>query len=144
MKLVSNADGQYDEYILNLRNHEKVRQGFINQTTITSLEHQHFMNLHRDQYYVGKNSNGDIVGFVGAADKDIRIALDPEYSGNGYATKMLQEYIKILGDNIHDYSVKVKIDNRRSFLLFKRCGFMLKSLVSVSQHLSLYEMRFKK
>ena len=45
------------EFIRNLRNHEEVKKGFIQQEEITKKDHEKYMKLHGDKFYICLISN---------------------------------------------------------------------------------------
>ena len=97
------------EFVRNLRNHPEVKKGFINQENIDWLTHKRYMVDHSKNYWV-LLKNGNPIGFVGSVDGDIRIAIIPEESGNGYG--------KILINHVMEQrplsQAKVKLENEAS------------------------------
>jgi ribosomal protein S18 acetylase RimI-like enzyme len=106
------------EFVRNLRNHPEVKKGFINQQNIDWLTHKRYMSAHSKDYWV-LLKDGNPIGFVGSVDGDIRIAIVPEESGNGYG--------KILINHVMEQrplsQAKVKLKNEASIRMFEGCGF---------------------
>jgi len=117
MELVDN-DPKYWEFIRNLRNMEGVKQGFIQQDEISTLEHARYMLKYNNYYYICI-VNEKPAGYVGVIDDDIRVATHPHYQGKGIGSFMIDEVMK----KYPTAYAKVKIDNKASIKLFERCGF---------------------
>jgi len=109
------------EFIRNLRNHPDVKQGFIQQEEITPATHKKYMKRHSRNYWVLLKDDTP-VGFAGSIEGDIRVAVLPEESGNGYG-KMLINHV--MEQKPYSYA-KVKIANDASLKLFESCGFKKK------------------
>jgi hypothetical protein len=71
------------EFVRNLRNHPISKKGFISQEDIDWLTHKRYMVQHSGNYWILLKDNNPI-GFVGSVCDDIRVAVLPEESGNGY------------------------------------------------------------
>ena len=65
------------------------------------------------------------IGYIGVINKDIRVATHPDYQGNGVASFMVREVMKIHPDAF----AKVKIENEASLRLFESCGFKKKYFI---------------
>ena len=120
MKLVQNKK-EYWDFIRDLRNHEDVKVGFIQQQHIGEVSHQSHMSLFGDCYYVCLINNVP-AGYVGVIDKDIRVATHPNYQGKGVGKFMISELMK----KYPDAFAKVKVENTASIKLFEACGFKKK------------------
>ena len=120
LKLVKN-DPQYWEFIRNLRNMDGVRQGFIKQEHINSIEQARYMLKYNNNFWVCLDDNTP-VGYVGVIDNDIRVATHPSTQGKGVGSFMIEQVMKIEPSAF----AKVKIDNEASIKLFERCGFKKK------------------
>lgn len=123
MELVKNSY-LYWEFIRNLRNLDGVREGFIQQETITQEQQQAYMSQYNDCFYICLY-NGEPAGYIGVIDDDIRVATHPDYQGKGVASFMINEIMKIHTNAL----AKVKVDNEASLRLFKSCGFTEKFFV---------------
>ena len=120
MELVR-CEESYWEIIRQLRNLDGVKQGFINQKHISPKEHELFMQINNDYYYVCVDK-GDFLGYTGVIDRDIRVATHPDHQKKGVATFMINELMKL-----HPKAfAKVKIKNKASLSLFESCGFTKK------------------
>ena len=120
MQLVDN-EIKYWKFILNLRNHPTVKQGFVEQREITEEEHYNFMRQYGDCYFICL-AQGTPAGFVGSIKGDIRVATHPDFQGHGVGKYMINELMKRYPDSF----AKVKIHNRASEKLFESCGFKKK------------------
>jgi ribosomal protein S18 acetylase RimI-like enzyme len=120
MELVKNSY-LYWEFIRNLRNLEGVRQGFIQQKTITQESHQEYMKKYSDCFYICLH-NGQPMGYIGVIEEDIRVATHPDCQGKGAASFMVKEIKKLYPTSV----AKVKTENKASLGLFKKCGFKIK------------------
>lgn len=120
MILVENEE-KYFEFIRELRNHSQVKEGFIQQGHIPLCKHLSFMEKYGNLYYICLVQNNP-AGFVGQIDGDIRIAVHPDFQGQGVGTFMINELMKLHPDA----AAKVKLENEASIKLFERCGFKKK------------------
>ena len=120
MELVKN-NYTYWEFIRNLRNLEGVREGFIQQEIITQEQQQAYMSQYNDYFYICLYK-GEPAGYIGVIDDDIRVATHPDYQGKGIGSFMVKEIKKIQPSSV----AKVKVDNKASLGLFKKCGFKIK------------------
>ena len=120
IKLVVN-DPQYWEFIRNLRNMEGVKEGFIHQEEISTLQHARYMLQYNNNYYVCLIGD-EPAGYVGVIDDDIRVATHPDYQGQGVGSFMINE---LMQRHPTAYA-KVKLDNEASIKLFEKCGFKKK------------------
>jgi RimJ/RimL family protein N-acetyltransferase len=117
LTLVPN-DPQYWEFIRELRNMDGVRQGFIQQEPITTIEQARYMLQHNNNFWICLD-NDEPVGYVGVIDDDIRVASHPDHQGKGVGSFMINEIMKICPTAY----AKVKLENEASVKLFERCGF---------------------
>jgi GNAT superfamily N-acetyltransferase len=120
MKLVQNKK-EYWDFIRDLRNHEDVKVGFIQQQHIGETVHQSHMSLFGECYYVCLVNNIP-AGYVGVIDRDIRVATHPSFQGKGVGKYMINELMKKHPDSF----AKVKVENTTSMRLFEACGFKKK------------------
>jgi len=109
---------KYWEFIRNLRNDPRVKKGFVKQKRISAKAHRKYMEKYNDRYYVCI-SDGELVGYIGDVDTDIRLAVVPERQGRGIGEYMLREYVKLRPF----VRAKVKKDNAVSQRLFEKCGW---------------------
>ena len=119
---------EYWEFIRNLRNDEKVQEGFIETIEITPEMQEKYMNKYSECYrvalaevHMGDSLNKIPVGFVGVIENDIRVCTHPDFQGKGYGKFMVNECMKIWPNAF----AKVKINNKASLKLFESCGFGL-------------------
>ena len=117
MELILN-ESKYWDFIRKLRNTKGVKEGFIDQTYITSEMHNDFMKKWGDSFYICIIDTKP-AGYVGVIDNDIRVATHPYFQGAGVGTFMINEIMKIYPNAF----AKVKIDNQASLRLFESCGF---------------------
>ena len=120
MELVENTKKHW-EFIRDLRNHEDVKTGFIQQNHITKAMHEAHMSLVGDFYYICI-SEGKAAGYVGVIERDIRVATHPDFQGKGIGKFMINELMK----RHPSAFAKVKIENEASMNLFEACGFKKK------------------
>ena len=120
MKLVQNSP-QYWEFIRNLRNHPDVKGGFIQQAEITKEEHERHMLRFGLFYYICIVEDQP-AGYVGAINRDIRVATHPNFQGMGVGTYMITEIMKFFPNA----TAKVKLENEASLRLFQKCNFKKK------------------
>ena len=120
MELVENSP-KYWEFIRNLRNMKGVRDGFIQQNEITTVDHAAFMLQYNNNYYICLD-NEEFMGYVGVIDNDIRVATHPDFQGKGVGSFMIDEVMKLHPEAF----AKIKLDNKASIRLFEKCGFKKK------------------
>tara|TARA_Y100001937_G_C7048296_1_gene297890 strand:+ start:466 stop:873 length:408 start_codon:yes stop_codon:yes gene_type:complete len=119
-QLVANHPG-YWEFIRELRTMDGVRDGFIEQGQISSIEHAKYMLQYNSNFWICLDDKKP-VGYVGVIKDDIRVATHPDYHGKGVGTFMITEVVKS-----HPTAVaKIKLDNTASIRLFEKCGFVKK------------------
>lgn len=116
-KFVKNKE-EYWEFIRQLRTHEQVQSGFIEQVEITSEQQQSYMKKYGDCFYICL-CDGDPAGYIGEIDNDIRVATHPDFQRMGVGLFMVKELMKLRPDSY----AKVKIENEASFKLFQKAGF---------------------
>jgi RimJ/RimL family protein N-acetyltransferase len=119
-KLIINNPG-YWEFIRELRTMDGIRQGFIAQDEINSIEHAKYMLQYNSNFWICLDDKKP-VGYVGVIGDDIRVATHPTYHGKGAATFMIKEIVKSHPNAI----AKIKLDNEASIRLFEKCGFKKK------------------
>ena len=120
LKLVIN-NRKYWEDIRQLRNDERVKLGFIQQSEISFDDHVRYMQKNSQYFYICLD-NGQFAGYIGNIDNDIRVATHPDHQCKGVATFMLNELMK----KHPEATAKVKIENEASLRLFEKCGFKKK------------------
>jgi RimJ/RimL family protein N-acetyltransferase len=120
LSLVEN-EPRYWEFIRGLRNDPKIASGFIQQTSISPLEQNRYMQQYGNCFHICL-LNGEPVGFVGVIDNDIRIACKSENQRQGIAAYMLSEMVKKFPRAV----AKIKIDNDASLSLFRKFDFKVK------------------
>ena len=113
------CERKYWDFILELRN--SLREGFIEQETITTKNHYKYMQTHCKSYHVALE-DGHPVGWVGEMNRDIRVATHADHQKKGIAKFMINELMKLRPDAF----AKVKLDNEASIRLFESCGFKKK------------------
>jgi ribosomal protein S18 acetylase RimI-like enzyme len=122
--LIPNSEEHW-EFIRNLRNDPKVKDGFVNQDHITVEQQVEYMKKYNDNYYLCLDiEREEVVGYIGQIDGDIRLAVSPDKQGLGYGRLMLEMFMKL-----HPFAhAKVKLGNFRSMDLFERNGFSVHSV----------------
>lgn len=120
IELVKNEE-KYWEFVRDLRNHQQVKQGFIEQEEVTPESHAKFMQKYGTMYYICL-VNKVPAGFVGAIENDIRVATHPDFQKKGVGKFMINELMKLYPDSV----AKVKIENKASVGLFESVGFKKK------------------
>ena len=117
MELVDCAK-KYWEFVRNLRNDERVKDGFIKSTYITEDMQEAYMTVHYKYYQIALIDNAP-VGYIGVIEDDIRICVHPAFQKRGVGKFMIEESMKIWPSA----EGKVKLGNEASMNLFKSCGF---------------------
>ena len=120
MELIKNGP-KFWEFIRNLRNLEGVKQGFIEQKEISSIEQAEYMLKYNNEYWICL-MDGHPAGYVGVIDDDIRVATHPDFQGQGVGSFMINQIMQ-LHPAAH---AKVKLENEASLRLFEKCGFRKK------------------
>ena len=114
------------DFILETRN--LCSKGFINQKEITLEEHQAFMELNGKNYCIA-SVNGQDVGFVGIVCGDVRLAVNPDFSGNGYGAKMIGLFTDELIKTRKRKAVAViKPENIASLKSFQKAGWVMQPI----------------
>jgi len=122
----SNEHHTFDKEILDIRDNEENKLGFLNQRRPGDEEHWSFMEKNGKNYWVIAIKNEEtgwlpatIVGFVGCVKNDIRIAIHPDHKKKGYARKA----VKFISKKFPEASAWIKEKNEASQKLFVKCGF---------------------
>lgn len=118
--IVSNNQ-KYFEFIRQLRNHKKLKKGFIQQKHVSKSQHLKYMKKNKQFYYICLLNNQP-VGYIGIIDNDIRVATHPDFHGQGIALFM----VKFIKKKFKKAQAKIKISNQASIRLFEKAGFKLK------------------
>mgnify|MGYP003624453833 FL=1 len=119
-KLVD-CNKEYWEFVRNLRNDERVLEGFINTTHITPEMQENYMKKYSECYWITLFDNQPS-GFIGVIEDDIRVCTHPDYQGKGVGKFMVNT---IMERNPTAFA-KIKMDNEASIKMFKSCGFTQK------------------
>lgn len=109
---------QFFEFIRLLRNDDRVRQGFLDQTPISPDQQAAYMAEHAHLYLIAL-VDGEPAGYVGSVDDDIRVCTHPDYQGVGVGRTL----VKAIVDRFPNSRARVKVDNAASLRLFESCGF---------------------
>ena len=109
---------KYWGFVRNLRNDERVKDGFIKSTYITEDMQEAYMVVHYKYYRIALIDNAP-VGYIGVIEDDIRICVHPAFQKRGVGKFMIEESMKIWPSA----EGKVKLGNEASMNLFKSCGF---------------------
>lgn len=109
---------KYWEFVRQLRNDERVLDGFIQNTFITPEMQTQYMKKY-SQFYRIALVNQTPAGYVGVIDDDIRVCTHPDFQKLGVGKFMILEIMKIFPNAY----AKVKINNDASKNLFKSLGF---------------------
>ena len=118
MELVK-CEKSYWRRVLEIRN--LTRQSFINSSLITHEDHLKFMEKNYENYIVAIVI-GEVVGFAGVVENDVRVAVDPRYQKRGIGKKLLQKIVS----NFPKCEAKIDVENKASLSLFRSCGFTKK------------------
>ena len=124
MELVecSNLPGDHWYSILHIRNEN--RHGFGNDDLIHIAAHYRYM-FDNFKNYLLCVEDGNVIGFIGHVNNDIRIATRKSHQNKGVGKFMGEGFMRKFPDSF----AKVKIDNEASRKLFERCGFKKKYYV---------------
>jgi len=109
---------EYWEFVRQLRNDERVLDGFIQNTFITPETQTQYMKKY-SQFYRIALINQTPAGYVGVIEDDIRVCTHPDFQKLGVGKFMISEIMKIFPNAY----AKVKINNDASKNLFKSLGF---------------------
>lgn len=116
MKLVKN-EKKYWEFIRQLRFHPENLEGFIQKKIITKKQQSEYMKKYNDDYYICLIENIP-VGFIGIVDKDLRLAVHPDYKKKGVGLFMLKGVKNI------SHTAKILLGNKASLNLFLKCNYI--------------------
>ena len=117
LKLIEN-EKKYWEFIRILRSDKRVQEGFIQNSEISKIEQEVYMEKYNNNYYICLCDDKPC-GFIGEIDGDIRVCTDPNHQGTGVGTFMITQITK-LRPNIY---AKVKLDNISSVKAFEKAGY---------------------
>ncbi|OEK06779.1 GNAT family N-acetyltransferase [Roseivirga misakiensis] len=123
MELVKCTE-QYWEFVRILRQDQRVKEGFLDDITITPDMQKAYMADH-SKFYRILLFEGQPAGYVGVIDNDIRVCTHPDFQGKGCGKFMIDEIMKIFPKAY----ARVKISNEASIRLFKSVGFTEKLIV---------------
>lgn len=121
MKLVDNHM-QYWEFIRELRNLPETRKYFGEERIISLIEHFDYMKTNSNFFKICLIKNKP-VGYIRVLNKDVSIAVLPEYRGRGVGVFMLNQVTRA-GD-----VAEIRPGNPASIKVFKKAGFKLKRLI---------------
>ena len=118
MELVK-CDRSHWDSVLEIRNEN--RYGFGDSSLIFPLVHYGYMfNNHKN--YLICVEDGEVIGFIGHVENDIRLAVKKDRQKRGVGKFMVEGFIEK-----HPASfAKIKLDNEASLNLFEGCGFKKK------------------
>ena len=121
MELVecSNLPGDHWYGILDIRNDN--REGFGDPSIIPTATHHAYMFKNFSNYLVCVDS-GEVIGFIGHVENDIRLATKKTYQNKGVGKFMVEAFMEKFPNSF----AKVKIHNEASRKLFESCGFKKK------------------
>jgi len=120
MQFVKN-EKKYWEFIRQLRNDERVKEGFVQQQKVNQETHEKYMSENEDKFYLCLVEEKP-AGYVGIIEDDIRVATHPDYQKRGVGLFMIDELMKK-----HPNAVaKIKLENEASIRLFEKAGFKKK------------------
>lgn len=120
MKIVNN-EKKYWNFILNLRNDEQIKKGFISQDKIEKKDHEIYMDIYGSDYFICLIDE-EPVGFVGVVKNDIRFAVSLEHQGKGIGNFM----ISFIKNKYPQAAAKVKIENENSLKCFTKNGYKIR------------------
>ena len=120
MELVKN-EKKYWEFIRELRNMDGVREGFIQQETISRDHHAEYMKKNSTFFYIVLDKDVPIC-YIGIIDNDIRIATHPDHQGKGAGSFA----VNAIMETHPNAFAKVKVENKASLRMFEKCGFKKK------------------
>ena len=117
IEVVAN-EPRFFEFIRALRNDERVKSGFIEQTSITAQQQTDYMSLHGNEYVVAL-VDGMPAGYAASVNGDIRVCTHPDFQRKGVGGAL----VRAIMERYPDSRAKVKVGNLASINLFKSCGF---------------------
>jgi RimJ/RimL family protein N-acetyltransferase len=121
LQLVKNEQ-KYHEFIRELRNNEKVQDGFIDSLpNITPIQQLEYMVQYGDCFYICLE-NEIPVGYIRHINNDIAVCVHPDHWNKGVATFMIKE---LMQKHPQCYA-KIKLDNISSIKAFEKAGFKKK------------------
>jgi GNAT superfamily N-acetyltransferase len=119
--LIVACEEKYWDFILELRNNNKIKLGFISQEEIKKAEHHNFMKINNENYYICLYENTP-AGFVGIVNNDIRFAVDERFQKKGIGNFL----ISFIKDKYPNAQAKVKVENQSSLKCFEKNSFKIK------------------
>ena len=114
------CENRYWEFVMNLRNDDRVSSGFIVNEKITWENQVNYMSKFSNQFRICLIDESVPIGYIGVIDDDIRVCTHPDYFGMGVGKFMVEECMKIWPSAY----AKIKHGNLPSLNLFRSCGFI--------------------
>ena len=116
--IIADNTPEFHEFIRQLRNDDRIQDGFLERVRITPEQQQQYMVRLGDRYVVAL-LDGCPAGYAGSIDGDIRVCTHPEAQGKGVAKALILEIMQRFPES----QARVKRDNAASQALFEACGF---------------------
>lgn len=113
-----NNEQKYWDFIRELRSDDRVQAGFRDQVKITPEQQSAYMAKYNDNYWVCL-CDGKPAGYIGEIERDIRIAVHPDYQKRGIGKFLVNNLMQARPES----AAVVKIENEASLALFRSCGF---------------------
>ena len=116
------------DFILQVRNAGK--EGFMDTGLINVKTHESFMLKNAKNYFIASVKGMD-VGFIGEVQRDVRLAIHPDFAGKGYGSKMIDLYTERFdNEKREDYlTATVKTDNISSIKSFEKAGWIMQPII---------------